>query len=249
MRSVAIATLLVLAASVLLVDHVRSQPPGPRDGGRQPRGGGPEGGGPPGGGPGGNRPPPPPVMECLDKNHDGELSADEIKEASASLLTLDKDKDGTLSHEEMRPAFGGPGGRGPGGPGGPGPGRGQPRGQGRPPGDEPRGEPRGPGGPGGPPPEGGPRRPGKPPEIGHVLPPFAREELTLTDDQKKEIAELEAEVKAKLTKILTADQKAQLEDLLARGPGGPPPGGPEGPGGLPGEGGDRPERPRRPEAE
>lgn len=66
-------------------------------------------------GPGGMRGfPPMPLMTALDKNADGELSAEEIEQASKSLLTLDKDKDGKLSAEEMRPAFG----RGPGGPGG-----------------------------------------------------------------------------------------------------------------------------------
>ena len=74
----------------------------------------PEGRGP--GGPGGMRGfPPMPLMTALDKNADGELSADEIEQASKSLLTLDKDKDGKISAEEMRPAFGR---GGPGGPGG-----------------------------------------------------------------------------------------------------------------------------------
>jgi hypothetical protein len=268
MRGVVIAGLLVLAAGVLLVDHVRSQPPGPREDGRSPRGDRREGGGPPGGGPNGVRPPPPPIIQALDLDGDGELSADEIKEASTNLLKLDKDKDGTLSREETRPPHpggeGGPGGRGPRGPGGPGgpegeergPGRG-PRGPGRGPDDGPRGDrgdQRGPGGPGGPGDDRGPPRHGKPPEIGHVLPPFVRDEISLTDDQKKQIEALESDVKDKLTKILTPEQKAQFEDLLQRGPGEPPhrgPGGPggrgAGPGGRPEQGGDRPPRPRRPE--
>jgi hypothetical protein len=66
-------------------------------------------------------------------------------------------------------------------------------------------------------------------ELGRVLPPFVAEQLELTADQKKEIAELEKEVKAKLDKILTADQKKKLETL------GPPRGGP----------GDRPPPPDR----
>jgi hypothetical protein len=100
----------------------------------------------------------------------------------------------------------------------------------------------------------GPTRdgPGGPPrfELGKVLPPFAVDQLDLTADQQKQIAEIEKEVKEKLSKILTADQKKKLEDIRpprgpggAGGPGGP--GGDRGPGG-PGEKGDRPERPGRP---
>jgi Ca2+-binding EF-hand superfamily protein len=65
-----------------------------------------------------------PMMRALDLNTDGELSADEIAKASASLKTLDRNRDGKLTEEELRPEFGpggpaGPGGlRGPGGPGG-----------------------------------------------------------------------------------------------------------------------------------
>ena len=86
-----------------------------------------------------------PLMEALDKNHDGLLDADEIKNAATALLKLDKNGDGKLTQEELRPARPA-GGRGPGGPGGP------------------RG-PRGPGGPGGPDREGRPQgegRPGRP---------------------------------------------------------------------------------------
>lgn len=78
------------------------------------------------GGPGGRMGrgfPPMPLMTAIDKNADGELSEEEIKAASAAILSLDKDKDGKISAEELRPAFG-PGGiggqGGPGGPGGPG---------------------------------------------------------------------------------------------------------------------------------
>lgn len=58
-----------------------------------------------------------------------------------------------------------------------------------------------------PPPDRGPPRF----ELGKVLPPFARQAVTLTDEQKKQIAELEKEVKAKLEKILTAEQIKALE--------------------------------------
>ena len=62
-------------------------------------------------------PPPNPLMEALDTNHDGVLSADEIASAAASLKKLDKNGDGQLTQDELRPPP--PGGRG-------GPPRGQP---------------------------------------------------------------------------------------------------------------------------
>lgn len=88
---------------------------------------------PPGGGRGGFRMP---LMTALDADGDGEISAEEMEEATAHLRSLDTDKDGKLSADELRPAGLGFGGGGPGGPGGGGPG--------------------GPGGPGG----GGPGGPG-----------------------------------------------------------------------------------------
>ncbi|MDB6017522.1 MAG: hypothetical protein JWR19_2011 [Pedosphaera sp.] len=77
------------------------------------------GGPPPGGGSGGpgmkgHRPPPSPLMEALDANHDGVIDADEIANASVALKTLDKNGDGKLTQDELRPAR--PPGRGPGGP-------------------------------------------------------------------------------------------------------------------------------------
>ena len=60
-------------------------------------------------------PPPNPMFLAIDTNDDGELSANEIANASKSLLKLDRDKDGILTEEEVRPPR--PGGRrGPGGP-------------------------------------------------------------------------------------------------------------------------------------
>lgn len=55
-----------------------------------------------------------PLMQALDTNHDGELSAEEIANAPQALKSLDKNGDGKLSAEELRPA----GPFGPGGPGG-----------------------------------------------------------------------------------------------------------------------------------
>jgi Spy/CpxP family protein refolding chaperone len=59
--------------------------------------------------------------------------------------------------------------------------------------------------------------------------------LNVTDDQNKQLDELQKEVDAKLAKILTDDQQAQLKQMRNRGPGGrngfgpPPPGRPPGP--------------------
>jgi hypothetical protein len=122
-----------VVAVVALASAVGAQPPAEIDG---------SAGRGPGGGPGGFRPPPDPIREALDANHDQQLDADEIKNASAALLALDTDGDGVLGHDEIRPPLppgmpdrggrsfdGGPrrqGGRqdrgGPDGPGGGGPG-------------------------------------------------------------------------------------------------------------------------------
>ncbi len=89
---------------------------------------------------------------------------------------------------------------------------------------------RGPGGRG----PGGMFRPGQ------VLPPFLVERLELTADQKKKLDALQKEVDEKLAKILTKEQKAALEEMRNRGPGGRGPGG-RGPGGR-GPGGPPPDR-------
>jgi Spy/CpxP family protein refolding chaperone len=82
----------------------------------------------------------------------------------------------------------------------------------------------GPGGfPGGP--GGGPSKPGQ------VLPGSVQDRLKLTDEQKKQIEDLQKEVDARLGKILTPDQKKSLDDMGNNpfgggfGPGGGPPGG------------------------
>ncbi len=78
----------------------------------------------------------------------------------------------------------------------------------------------------------------------HLLPPPVVQQLKLTDDQKTQIAALEADTKAKLEKILTADQLTQLKNFrppmrggMGRGGNGPqgdgnsmPPGPPPGEG-------------------
>jgi Spy/CpxP family protein refolding chaperone len=87
-------------------------------------------------------------------------------------------------------------------------------------GQRPPGREGGPGGPGGPGGQGG----------FHLLLPRAQEQLNLTDDQKKQVAALEAEVKAKLEKILTPEQLKQLKEMR-------PPQRPGGPGGFGGRGG------------
>jgi Ca2+-binding EF-hand superfamily protein len=53
----------------------------------------------------------PPVFAALDANQDGELSAEEIKNAAAALQKLDANKDGKISLDEVRPQ-GGPRGEG-----------------------------------------------------------------------------------------------------------------------------------------
>ena len=70
---------------------------------------GPPGRGGPGGGFGG-RAPGSALLQALDTDGDGALSAKEIENATAALKKLDKDNDGKLTREELRP---GPGGRGP----------------------------------------------------------------------------------------------------------------------------------------
>jgi hypothetical protein len=50
-----------------------------------------------------HRPPPLPVITALDANQDGVISADEIANASTTLLTLDKNGDGQLTRDEFCP--------------------------------------------------------------------------------------------------------------------------------------------------
>lgn len=74
--------------------------------------GGPFGGQQGGGREGGRdfRGPPNPLLDALDTNRDGELSAEEIEGAAAALRKLDKNKDGKLASSELMPqGMGGPG--------------------------------------------------------------------------------------------------------------------------------------------
>ena len=70
----------------------------------------------------------------------------------------------------------------------------------------------------------------------HLLPRFAVERLNLSDDQLKQIAELEKETKAKLSQILSPDQMKTLEEMRPPRPGQ----------GAPGEGEVGPAAVRRP---
>ena len=104
----------------------------------------------------------------------------------------------------------------------------------KPDGPPPKQDGAGAGGAGG---QGGPGGGGRPPGGIHLIPRFAEEKLNLTDDQKKQVADLEKEVKEKLAKILTPDQmKTLAEARPPRGPGGGQ-GGPGGGQGGPGGGG------------
>ncbi len=49
------------------------------------------------------RPPPSPLIEALDVNHDGIIDANEIANAPAELRTLDKNGDGQLTRDEYCP--------------------------------------------------------------------------------------------------------------------------------------------------
>jgi hypothetical protein len=110
-----IATISLCAASVLQAQDRQS----PQPQGREPADDGPQQfrGGPPGFA----------LLEALDKDRDGKMSADELKSAAGSLKALDRNSDGKLDAQEIGwpPQFGpfgrrGGRGRGPGGFGGPG---------------------------------------------------------------------------------------------------------------------------------
>lgn len=60
--------------------------------------------------------PPSPVIEALDADKDGTISAAEREKAAAALATLDHNNDGDLTPEELQPSFGEGGPPGMGGP-------------------------------------------------------------------------------------------------------------------------------------
>jgi Spy/CpxP family protein refolding chaperone len=106
-------------------------------------------------------------------------------------------------------------------------------------------------------PDGPPRQngEGRGPQPGyHLLPRFVVEKMDLSDEQMQQIRQLEAETKAKLEKILTADQKKVLEEARPprRGGGdsqgqsnGDRPRGGEGDNAQQGQRGPRPQRDRQ----
>jgi EF hand len=160
-------------------------------------------------------------MMTFDKNQDGKLTRDEITDPRLQRLfdRADANKDGVVTKEELvalfaqeapRPRgpgddFGPPGGFGPPGERGFG-GRGQGRFGGQ-----------------------GPGRRGGPPEPGQILPGFLQDRLKLSDEQKRQVADLQKEVDARLDKILTGEQKRMLKEMRQRVPGGfGPPGGDRG---------------------
>lgn len=69
-------------------------------------------------------------------------------------------------------------------------------------------------------------------EPGRIMPQEVRDRLDLTDEQDQQVDQLEKEVKDKLMKILTTEQKKKLRDMRRQGPGLPPP--PPGGGRFPG---------------
>ncbi len=60
---------------------------------------------------------------------------------------------------------------------------------------------------------------GGPPRLGQILPQFLQGMLNLTADQKKELETTEKDIGAKLDKMLTDEQKKQLKERPAFGPG------------------------------
>jgi len=165
-------------------------------------------------------------MMAMDKNKDGKLTKEEITDERLTRLfdEADANHDGVVTREELLALAAKleaevPAGSGRGGPGGPGGGRGgfdgPPGGFDGPPDGGPGGQGRGRGGP--------------PPQPGQVLPGRVQDDLNLSEDQKKQIVELQKEVDGKLAKILTAEQMGQLKQMRGRGPGGR--GGPGGQGG------------------
>ena len=69
-------------------------------------------------------------------------------------------------------------------------------------------------------------------ELGQVLPPPLIAELNLTAAQELELDAIKKDLKTRLDKLMTDEQKKTIENFRPRGPGGfGGPGGPRGPGG------------------
>ena len=146
-------------------------------------------------------------MMAFDKDGDGKLTKREVTDDLLHRLfdRADADKDGVLTKAELAALAA----------------REPSAGRGGPPGFGPPG-----GGPGGP--MMGPPRPGE------VLSPMLHQRLNLTAAQKAQVEDLQKDVDARLEKILTSEQRAQLKEMRQRGPGGfGPPGGGRRPGGPP----------------
>ena len=73
---------------------------------------------------------------------------------------------------------------------------------------------------------GGPSGPGEPGGMrpGEIFPTFLQDVLRLTDEQKTKLSDLQKEVEAKLTDLLSEEQRNTLENPTPFGFGGPPPG-------------------------
>jgi Ca2+-binding EF-hand superfamily protein len=100
----AICVICALGAVAVMAQPPERPPQGENDRDREGPPRDDEGGprqGPPRGGRYGR--PPNPLMDALDTNHDGQLSAEEIANAPASLKKLDKNGDGKLTADELRP--------------------------------------------------------------------------------------------------------------------------------------------------
>lgn len=58
-------------------------------------------------------------------------------------------------------------------------------------------------------------------QLGQIFPPPLQAELKLTPDQEKELKAIQSELKARLDKLLTEEQKKTAENFRPRRPGGP----------------------------
>jgi hypothetical protein len=160
------------------------------------------------------------LME-LDADKDGQLSRDEVKDSRLQSLfdRADADKDGSVTKTELQELYKKEAPKGTmnlRNANRPGPGKGRP--------DNGAGPPRG---------ARGGRQQFGPPQPGQVLPKFLQDALELSDEQRKQIDDLQKDVDERLGKILTDEQKQRLRQARDRGPGGPPRDNDEEPPGIP----------------